>query len=181
MPHHRRPFAPPPETITGAKAPPLRNGTFPNVPKIDFKGYFLRFCHQHGEPELVGNRLVFRDGWTYPVRDYAGPESPPPANTGELDSLVTKYWQSRHARCAQALAKAIAVRDRIEAVQRQYSLPLQQTKIEKQGDGTYRHGSVTLSTADVDRKIQWLRADVGEAERALAEITTFYKGKQDGK
>lgn len=156
--------------------PPIRDGRLPDNPNIDWKGYFIEFCKVHGEPELLGGRLVFRDGWTYPL-DYKGPEIPPSGNPLELDQLVVSYWTSRRSRCDRLLSKAIAVRDRIAVEQKRRTLPLQQqivTKSEEQGQTVHRKGYIPLTTAPLDNKIRWLQQDIEEAEEALRQIEQYY-------
>lgn len=173
MPEQRKPFVPP---TVNLKSPPIRDGRLPDDPKIDWKGYFLRFCQAHGEPELLGGNLIFRDGWSYSGTDYKGPENPPSPDPIELDETVVRYWKGRRARCDQMLSKAIAVRERIETEQRKRSLPLQQT-VFVQEEGTTKKGAVSLNTSALDLKIKWLRADIEEADRALVEMISYYKNK----
>lgn len=156
--------------------------TQPSPQKIvlDWKAYFLEFCRKHGEPVQHGNRLIFKDGWTYSAFDYAGPEWHPPTDIHELDALVTRYWLIRQGIASRLLAIAVHDLQMLKDAMQGRDLPLQQVMIveEKvQGGVKKRRGYKALSLQGLETRIQWLRDDVKEAEERLAEIEDYHKQK----
>lgn len=66
--------------------------------EIDWAEYFRAFSVKHGgDPLVIGNRLVFGDGWAYALHDHRGPEFPPPENPAEAAALRMAYWRRRQA------------------------------------------------------------------------------------
>lgn len=94
--------------------------------QLDWKAYFEAFSSLHGGyPVNYKGVLLFQDGWTYSAFHYEGPETAPPTNPRELNTLLRAYWRTR---------KSIAIRERKELsrlleslkdIQRQHSAPLQ--------------------------------------------------------
>lgn len=142
---------------------------------LDWRAYFIEFCKVHGEPVEYKTGLLFRDGWKYAM-EYAGPEYPPPSDHEELDTLVVAYWTIRHKQCKIAFDRVYVERQRIEGLKGNHSLPLRQVTIIGKGQERRRLSS-ELDTKPLDDRLKWLREDIEECEKNLAEIEQFYKTK----
>lgn len=137
--------------------------------QVDWKAYFLQFCAVHGEPVEVGGRLLFRDGWTYSLTDYEGPEWGPPLNHTELDELVYNYWRARREKLLPLLATLTHRLQQFKDLSATRSLPVQQVVIVNTAQGK-RRGYQPLSTKPLEDKVGWVRKDIEECEVRLKEI-----------
>lgn len=151
------------------KTPPT-NLPSPQKVKLDWKAYFLEFCKVHGEPEIVGNRLFFPDGWSYSSTDYGGPEWPPNPDNRILDREVKKYWQIRAARVGRILSALQHEKRILGDLQRSHSLPCQQVTLVEGDGGKLVRGYVPLDPSVLDTKIRWCKQDLQECGQRLAEL-----------
>lgn len=106
--------------------------TQPELPKLNFKldwkAYYRRFSEAHGgNPIVYKGRQLFRDGWTYSLNDYAGPEWPPPADPKELLTLQKVYYYTLWNRAQNELMALRSRYDAIKGLQETKSVPLQQS------------------------------------------------------
>ncbi len=146
--------------------------------KLDWRAYFYNFCLVHKEPVEYKNQLIFRDGWSYSVSSYEGPEYPPPADHFDLDILVTNYWLIRLGQTRRMLDKKITERETIVNAISSHSLDLQQMAFVARGEKREKC-SLPLNLHPLNELIRWLRVDLIECEQMLQEIENFHRKRRD--
>lgn len=148
----------------------------PRDQRFDWRGYFVEFCRAHGEPVEAGGRLLFRDGWMYSKSSYEGPEWPPPADAGEMDALIVKYWTHRRRTVERDLATWAHKLEATKTLQAAHSLPLQEAVVvERQTSAgpVRRRGYAPFNWAATEQRVRWLRQDLAECDEKLNEIRSF--------
>ncbi len=139
---------------------------------IDWQEYFKQFCIAHGESPLVfGGRLLFADGWTYSAHDYAGPEWSPPPRPLDLCRIQRLYWMRRKAIVQRELEDLAIHIERLEEMQRQRKVPLQQAI--KWFDSENRRWKKDIGPLDLTAmkgRLAWLREDVVECDTNLVSL-----------
>lgn len=152
-------------------------GPIPQRITLDWRAYFISFCDRHGEPVEWKGRLLFDDGWTYALTDYAGPEWGPPSDPGELDQTVTHYWIIKKGKLDRLLAKLIHDFDMLKKTISMHSLPLQQTVKVSEGVGTQQK-TVPLNLDGLEARIEWVREDLYKCDERLQELERYYREKR---
>lgn len=139
-------------------------------PRFDWREYFLSFFVRHGEPVEHGGKLLFRDGWTYSLTTYEGPEWPPPTDFAELDALITRYWVIR-LRLLTPIAMQLAEDlRRIKELQESKSLPLQHHVTYEDDRGARKREVRPFDVTRHEERLKWVRDDIRECNERLKEL-----------
>ncbi len=135
--------------------------------RLDWKAYFFKFIEAHGEPvKYDEDRLLFRDGWQYAIKDYQGPEYAPPDDRNKLRDLKRRYWEILQGKLQ---CEHDELRGYIDALKRwdtQRDQPLQQRIVYESRD---EHGVVTLVSEAEDLNVSSLEAKLEGLQYLLKE------------
>lgn len=143
--------------------------------EIDWQQYYEDFCEAHGKyPILHNSRLLFPDGWTYSIDDYAGPEWPPPDNPVELARLRLIYYQRRLDIVQEELRNMTTILHNIEDLQRVKSVQLKQTIATfDEATNNIKSETVPISTVLVKKRIEWLSKDVDNCKSTINSLSSI--------
>lgn len=145
-----------------------------HLPKFadqNFLAYFESFDKQHGgEPVVYAQeRLLYRDGWQYNLKDYAGPEYEPPTDPTELKKLRLAYWSARRTLATDELLFLKKELAKLTALQSTKSLPLKIFKREADPI-TQKRETVDLNLQEIQDRVQWLADDCIDSDKHLREL-----------
>lgn len=139
--------------------------------RLDWRAYFNRFCQAQGEPVEHKGRWLFKNGWTYALTDYSGPEWEPPADTEELRKLKMAYWAKRRSMIKHELITLKFRHDGLRARQADLCCPLQEVVAVNDVDG--KPAGVETRDLQLDRiklRIEWLEGDLEQCDGMLREL-----------
>lgn len=138
---------------------------------LDWRAYFLEFCHAHGDWYVVHRGvLLFPDGWTYSQTDYQGPEWPPPEDPKKLKALLRFYWLRRRAIIRHEFS---VMENRVKGykeLQEWKSLPLQQTLTFRDESGKLNRKSEPMNLEGMELRLEWLKEDLKTCDDKLREL-----------
>ena len=132
--------------------------------RINTKDTYRIFYQLHGgEPVIHGNRLLFRDGWSYSRVGHDGPAYPP----DDAGKLIKTYWKLRRKALIEEHAKLFHAYDSAKklAESAQHDIALEVEILgEEQGA---RKTWAPISIDEIELKLSSLRAEIDECERVL--------------
>ncbi len=138
--------------------------------ELDWPAYYEEFKRAHGDPIQWKGRLLFRDGWSYSLSDYKGPEYKPP--TGQrLEDLKLIYWRIYAVLVTRELTQLEATIEGLRYFQTQRDVPLQRREI--RWDHESQVASLLVRDLDLDDfagRLGELKAMRDECVTNLAEL-----------
>lgn len=142
--------------------------------KVDWRAYYRLFCQLHGgRPVNYKGIQLFRDGWTYGLKDYDGPEWAPPQEEEERKALIQAYWAVRKVQVERLL---LTLRLRVEGLknlQAAKSAPVQVAHYTWDDDKNTKVRQVRdLDLTLFDGQLAELEADLKECESQLLLLET---------
>lgn len=149
---------------------------------LDWKAYYKKFAEAHGgSPVVYKGRQYFRDGWSYALEDYAGPEWPPPEDKKVLLTIQRIYWYIRWNRARNELMLLRGRYDNLKGLQDNKSVPLQQVVVSKDAETKKISREVSdWSPAIFEHTIKFLEFEVKEADEHLKLLKQEATGELNG-
>lgn len=152
--------------------------------KLDWRAYFMNFCHVHGEPVEHAGRLLFRDGYRYSGVDYQGPEELPPEDPKRLRDLMVTYWTIRETKLKEDFVELGGHVRMLEEWQSHRELPLQQVVVYKERgeDGKVRlvkKEPEDLNLTGLKCKLTDLEILLEECKQQLSELKEIENADQN--
>ena len=140
--------------------------------KLDWRAYFRAFCDSHGEPVQHEGRWLFPDGWTYALKDWAGPEWPP--DLDRLPFLQRAYWRARRGIVKVELDHLKGRLNWLKGMAAAKSVPLKQrvTYRSENDDGEPVMVSEVkdLDLGAMEERAGWLAENLAECDANLKEL-----------
>lgn len=135
--------------------------------QLDWRAYFYRFMEVHGEPVVYQeDKLLFSDGWQYTIRDYQGPEYPPPSDSKKLCSLKREYWELLQAKLKREYQKLKRQVKTLQEWQSQRDLPLQRRIVY---EGRNDAGAISLMSETEELDLSSFSSKLNDFEYLLRE------------
>lgn len=139
--------------------------------KLNWRAYFQEFDQAHGgDPVVYGGRLLYPDGWRYALKDYAGPEWPPPEDEEELARLQYAYWGLHKQRLQQYLASRTRLVEGLRRLQVNKDQPLQHIASYLGEDGRMQNRIQALDLDDLETELAWGQQVLNDCETELQKL-----------
>jgi len=138
--------------------------------RLSWRDYFYQFIEVHGEPIISDGVLLFRDGWTYSLTSYNGPEWSPPTDRRKLKRLKEIYWTEMRSRYQRELQEVRYEILGIREWSQVKSLPIRQRVWVSNEDGGGRTVYSNADTTILDHQVEDLRHLIAECEKQLEDL-----------